>query len=218
MYDLRLHCPSTCLISGPSQSGKTVFVCKLLEEAEKLLENPACLQNVLFYYGHWQPIYDKLAKKGVHFFNHSPTKEEIKSLTEPFADSGGSLVIIDDFMQQIDADISYMFTVLSHHCNITLFLLSQNLFPKNPHFRDISLNATYILVFKNPRDSSQISAFARQFRPGNHKFIVQAYKDATMVPYSYIFFDNHQTTPDLIRVRSNIFADASPVKVWVPNT
>lgn len=183
-----------------------------------MLKNPAAMQNVLFFYSHWQPLYDDLEKLGVHFFNHLPSKEEVASLTEPYTDKGGSVLIIDDFMQEVNADISHMFTVLSHHCNITIFLLSQNLFPKNPVFRDISLNATYIVVFKNPRDSSQIAAFARQFRPGKNQFIVKVYEAATEKPYSYLFFDNHQTTPDLIRIRSDIFNDGTPMRVWIPNT
>ena len=40
-------------------------------------------------------------------------------------------------------------------------LLVQNLFPKNKETRTISLNAHYMVVFKNPRDKSQISHLTR---------------------------------------------------------
>ena len=38
-----------------------------------------------------------------------------------------------------------------------MLYLEQNLFPKNKESRTISLNFQYMVVFKNPRDASQIS-------------------------------------------------------------
>ena len=35
--------------------------------------------------------------------------------------------------------------------------------------RNISLNIHYIILFKNPRDSQQISTLARQMYPGNSR-------------------------------------------------
>ena len=60
------------------------------------------------------------------------------------------VVVIDDFMQELTKDVSLLFSTFSHHLNVTVFLLAQNLFLKNPVFRDISLNATYHFIFKNP--------------------------------------------------------------------
>ena len=93
--------------------------------------------------------------------------------------------------------------------------MTQNLFSKNPVFRDISLNATYNIIFKNPRDSSQISHFARQYAPGKAKMILDVYKKATQKPHTYLLFDNHQEMRDEVRIRSNILQEGgNPVLVW----
>ncbi len=108
------------------------------------------------------------------------------------------MVVIDDFMQELTKDVSILFSTLSHHLNVTVFLLTQNLFSKNLVFRDISLNATYNFKLKNPRDSSQISHFGCQYAPGKSSFITSVYEKATHLPHSYILFDNHQETPNSI--------------------
>ena len=215
MFDLRIRNPSTCLITGPTQSGKTTFIVNLFKNGTEIFQNTKCMQNVLFYYNQWQSLYDELKDLNVKFFNHIPTKEDVIAMCDPFKENGGSIMVIDDFMNDISDDIGYMFTVMSHHYNVTIFLLTQNLFPKNKHFRNISINSTYIAIFKNPRDSSQLSLFARQYQPGKSKFLINVYKEATKNPYSYLFFDHHQKTPDSLRIRSNIMRENDPVTVWV---
>ena len=48
--------------------------------------------------------------------------------------------------------------------------------------RTISLNAHYLILFKNPRDASQINHLAKQMYPTKSKFMVEAYRDATLPP------------------------------------
>ena len=75
-----------------------------------------------------------------------------------------------------------LFTKKSHHRNTSVLYLVQNLLPKNKESRTISLNSQYMVVFKNPRDASQMSHLARQMYPGRAKFVKEAFKDATSVP------------------------------------
>lgn len=216
MFDLRFESPSTWLISGPSQSGKTQFAITIVTKASKIFKNPEIAKNCIFYYKKWQEAYDQLKQDpSIVFVNKIPTTQDVGTRCGPFAKTGGSMVIIDDFMQDITADISEIFTVLSHHLNLTVLLLTQNLFPRNKYSRDISLNSTYIIVFKNPRDVSQISHLAKQLAPGRSKNILGAFSQATNSPYTYLLFDNHQKTPDNLRIRSDIFNPKEPVKIWV---
>jgi len=62
-------------------------------------------------------------------------------------------------------------------------------FYKNKHIRIISLNAHYMIIFKNPKDASQFASLARQMYPNKSAFAKKAYKDATQEPYSYLFVD-----------------------------
>ena len=61
-----------------------------------------------------------------------------------------------------------------------------------------------MVVFKNPRDASQMSHLARQMYPGRAKFVREALKDATSVPYCYLLVDLKQHTPEDMLLRTSI--------------
>ena len=98
------------------------------------------------------------------------------------------------------------FLICSHHCYRSILVLTQNIFNKGKHSRTMSLNSHYIVLFKNPRDATQISFLARQMYPKNSKFLEEAYFDATNEPFGYLFIDLKQATPNDNRVQSNIFS------------
>jgi hypothetical protein len=50
-----LQHPFTCIVAGCTQSGKTVWVKSLLENAQKTISPP--LQRIIWCYGQWQPSY-----------------------------------------------------------------------------------------------------------------------------------------------------------------
>ena len=81
-----------------------------------------------------------------------------------------------------------------------------------------SLNANYIIYFKNPRDRAQITYLARQIFPENVKFIQEVYKDATSKPHTYLLIDLKQDTPDDYRIRTNILPDEEPTFVYLQKT
>jgi hypothetical protein len=217
MHDLRFKNPSSFLLAGGSQSGKTTLTMNILRNIDRLFEDPRCKQNIIFYYHQWQHSYESFKKENIvkEWINKLPTQDDVLEKTLLYKDKGGSIIVIDDFAQEVTRDTVNIFSILVHHTNTVVFLLTQNIFPKNPVFRDISLNASYVIVFKNPRDSLQIVSFAKQFSPGNNKFVVDSYADATKRPYSYLLFDLHQTTPNILRLRSNIIpSEGEPMKIY----
>ena len=107
-------------------------------------------------------------------------------------------------MTEADKSVTHMFTRLSHHKGISVFFLVQNIFNKNKEMRTISDNSHYVILFKIPRNRSQVSYLARQMSPGNTGYIQNAYEIATLPPHGYLLFDFKQNTPDELRLRSNI--------------
>lgn len=95
----------------------------------------------------------------------------------------------------------------SHHNNISVIYLVQNLFHKSKEQRTISLNAHYIILFKNPRDMNQITHLAKQMYPGKNKFLQESFRDATSKPFGYLVIDLKQTTPEELRVRTDVFRE-----------
>jgi len=108
---------------------------------------------------------------------------------EDFDGSRPELLIIDDLMNELDESMANIFTKGSHHHNVSVVLLVQNMFHKNRHMRTISLNSHYLVLFKSPRDAAQIANLFRQMYPTDWRFAVDAYENATQEPYSYLLVD-----------------------------
>ncbi|KAK2144041.1 hypothetical protein NP493_4343g00006 [Ridgeia piscesae] len=119
-----------------------------------------------------------------------------------------NLLVIDDLMSETDERVTKLFTKKSHHCNTSVIYLVQNLFPKGKESRTISINAQYMVLFKNPRDNKQVVNLAKQMYPGRVKYMQDAFRDATSVPHGYLFVDLKQSTPEHLRLRSNILPDS----------
>ena len=196
--------PFTCLIAGPTGSGKTVFTVRLIENAPTLIEPSP--ERILWCYG----VYQK-------FFNNVKNVEFVEGLPdiESFDGKQRTLLIIDDLMHETDQRVSKLFTQVSHHKNLSVLYLTQNLFYDSKQNRTISLNSHYLVLFKNARDATQISHLASQMYPGKSKFMIEAYRDATSKPFSYLLVDLKPDTEDRVRVRSNIFPGEQTC-VYVP--
>ena len=69
---------------------------------------------------------------------------------------------------------------------------------------------TYIVVFENPTDQSQILHPACQMFPSKPKFLQAANVEETKDPFRYLFLDFHPNSPEFARVRGDIFM--SPVR------
>ena len=65
-----------------------------------------------------------------------------------------NLIVLDDLMAQSGKDkrIADVFTKESHHRNLSVIYIVQNIFHQRKEMRNISLNAHYIVLFKSPRD------------------------------------------------------------------
>jgi len=151
-------------------------------------------KKILWCYGVYQDLFDTL--QGVEFHDGVPDGETLQS---------GTLLILDDLMHEADDRVEKIFTKYSHHRHISIMLLTQNLFFKKT--RTIGLNAHYMILFKNPRDATQIAYLARQMFPSKSKFMIEAFKEATSQPYSYFVIDLKPDTEERMRLRSGIFPD-----------
>ncbi|GBM53880.1 hypothetical protein AVEN_64809-1 [Araneus ventricosus] len=146
------------------------------------------------------------------WFLEEPVIEFVQGLPDSYENC--DLIVIDDLMHQLDQKVSELFTVVSHHQNVSVILLLQNLFPKRKAMRDTSLNSHYIILFKNSRDMSQINCFARQLYPRNSHFMVDAYIKAAASPYEYLVVDLHPTTSEEHRLCDSLFPDHNGI-YWI---
>ena len=88
---------------------------------------------------------------------------------------------------------------------MSVIFLTQNLCFKSKQSRTVNINTQYIVLFKNPRDASQVATLGRQMYPGYSNFLVEAFKDATERPHGYLLIDLHPETLEKFRIRTKIF-------------
>lgn len=186
--------PFTSIVSGPTGSGKSVFVKKFVENIDRMMSPMP--DRIVWCYGEYQPLYDTI--KSVEFRSGLPNLDTLDPEQK-------NLIIIDDLMSETDERVASLFTKKSHHRNISVIYIVQNLFHKGKHHRTISLNAHYMVLFKNPRDVSQIYSMSQQMFPRNSSYMLQAFTTATSKPHGYLLIDMKQQTPDRLRLRTNIF-------------
>jgi len=212
MADLRLKCPFTMLLASPSKSGKSTLVSKLLSNQQAYFNPPST--ETYYFYNVWSPTFNQLLEEDVvtEFVKGLPTSEWIE---DKCSTNSNLTIVLDDQAGNITKDIAEIFSVGSHQYNLNLILLAQNLFTKNKYFRDASLNASYIILGKNPRDQSSVRHLAQQMFPGKSKELVDAYALATSQPYSHLLLDFNQSTPDHFRMRSNILSTDTPMAVYI---
>ncbi len=195
--------PFTCMAAGPTSSGKTVLIRLILKHHKSIIYFKAMSiekLKVLWAYGQWQNQYDEeIPNVEMRYVEGLPSEEEILS-DKPH------IIIIDDLMSELGSDkkLTNLFTKGSHHNDISVIFISQNIFHQGSQMRTISLNCHYMLLMKNPRDKAQIMALAAQIYPNNNKFLIEAFNDATKSQFGYIKVDMKQDTPDNLRVQTRI--------------
>lgn len=181
-------------------SGKSVFACNFLHNLH-LFDTP--ITRVHWYNTELAALPKKTSLPQhleVEYFNKIPDSFENES-GEPL------IVILDDLMHETSSNLaaSQLFTKKSHHNSITVLYLTQNCFHTGKQNRDISLNASYMVLFKTIRGKSQLNTLFQQIYPENWKPLQKIYKEVTTRPYSYLFIDLTQNTNDLLRIRTDIF-------------
>lgn len=195
--DFRLFNDRTMCVAGPSQSGKTTFLKKLLAHHNELFKIP--FQRVIWCYGNYQHNFHNELRTQGHVLHHGiPSVNDLR----PY-----DLIILDDLLSESESskDLTNMFTQTAHHLPCFVIFVTQNLFPKGKDARTRSLNTHYYAIFKNPRDKSQIEVLARQMMPTKSKSFISAFEDATQEPYGYLFIDFTQECDERFRFRTKLF-------------
>ena len=204
-YDIfKLHHPFSMLVAGPRGAGKSEFVKQLFSLKCYIMTDPP--ERIVWFYGRRQPdLFCSLAQEMpcIEFYERRHTNIGVM-----FDRSKRNICIIDidDLMQSVSGNqlVENHFTN-GRHLNLSVVFVSQNLFYTGKKCRTISLNSTYIVVFKNPRDQTQIRHLACQMFPSKPKFLQAAYEEETKDPYRYLFLDFHPNSPEFARVCGNIF-------------
>jgi len=184
--------PFNCIVAGPTMSGKSTFVHKLIQST---IVQPAPTK-IYWCFSEWQPFYEDILN--VEFVQGLPDFNALKT-DEP------KLLIIDDLMQELksDARLVQLFTKGSHHWNLSCIHIVQNLFFNG--LRTCRINAQYIILMNNPCDQLQVRNLGKQIFPGQLKYFMASYMDAISQAFGYLLIDLTQQTKPHLRLQTNIF-------------
>ena len=100
-----------------------------------------------------------------------------------------------------DQRIADLFPKDSHHRNISIVYLTQNLFPQGKACRDIALN---LVLFNNPINRQQMATLARRIYPSTSAIFMKRFEQATCPPYGYLVVDLKSIMPEQDRLQTDI--------------
>src|SRR6218665_3737489 len=127
--------PFSCKVSGPSGCGTTQITLRFNDHLEHMVR--PTIDKVLWCY---QEIFDKYSK--VHFHEGLPYLNALDCKDK-------TLFILDDLMSETDERVTQNIYKISPHRVASVLYLTQNLFYKGKHTRTLSLNAHFLVIFKN---------------------------------------------------------------------
>ena len=196
--DVRLKSPFTAIVAGPTGSGKTRMLTRLIMSAAEVADPPPA--EIIYCYGAWQEGYESLRDRVRFHEGMMDVKEEIP------ADGRNRWLIVDDLMEEAGAskNTSSVYTKYSHHRNVSVFMVVQNLFFGG---RTASINSHYFFLFKNPRDATGVRTLFTQMFPTNWRYAMESYTDATKQPHGFLLVDLKPQTPDDRRLLGNYGTD-----------
>ena len=106
-----------------------------------------------------------------------------------------------------DKRVLDLFTKPSHHQTITAIYLCQDLFPNGKFTKNISHNAHYIVVFKNPRDQLGLHNLLLQLFPMQWLEVIDKFRKVMERPFGYMLLDLHPISKDDQRVLSHLLKE-----------
>jgi hypothetical protein len=188
--------PFSCILSGASQSGKTVFIKNFIQHLD-IMVSPR-ITDVIISFTEDQP--------GYHEMKCMDSRVRLVRENDYDIWADNTLIIIDDQMTSSmkDNKIQELFTRGVHHKSISVVLITQDLFPPEKYARTVRRNANYLVVFRSPTFRSQVTSLGRQLYPGSKNVLAEAYCKATELPYTYLFVNLHPTCHEHLRLRSGI--------------
>ena len=203
--------PANILICGPSHVGKTVFVKQIVQHVNRLFHPE--IKEIIWCCATRPPWWAEFAHK-VTFVTEIPDPDSL----DP---SVPRLLIFDDWMgssTEINRLISKYFTKFGHHTNSSVIHIVQSVFNNaDKYHRIVSVNAHYLVIFRNLRDQNQIRILGSQLFPKNQGFFDSVLRDVTRNnPYGYLLVDLKPDTSPLIRLRTDIFPTSRTIAYLPP--
>jgi len=209
--DIRFQVPCSICVSGPSQSGKSHWILRLIQNRNVLFTSDFqqliyCIPENLSL--NPNPIFEQIKKSFQNAQIHIGLPDVAK-LSLNF-DNSPKLLVVDDLMSEFlnSYQMVHLLSIEVHHCNITTIFTLHNLFAPSKFGRTITRNINYKILFCNRLDIKEIRNISLQIS-NQPNFLNECftflYKEFTNEP-PYLVIDGHiKSKQKHFFVRSQIF-------------
>ena len=203
-FDARLQAPFTMVLAGPSSSGKSTFLCSLLKNTLRLINTE--FDYIVCFLGSSDTKLSELVPlygSKITFVEGLP-----KDFNSYINSSKNGLIVLDDLMSASTKDprVAELYTKTSHHENVSVCLVLQDIFHHGKERLSVLRNTNYLVLFINPLDRSVIHALAHRIDPVNKRAVIRMILYA-QTHYRYLLLDGKQGTLPEARYRTDIFND-----------
>ena len=99
------------------------------------------------------------------------------------------------------------------HRRLSTIYIKHNLFHQSKLGRDVELQNSHIVLFKSPRDVTQVTTFSTHLGLGLE--LVDWYQDATSVPFGHLLIDLSPRTDHRLRYCTD--TGSIPSKFYIPD-
>jgi hypothetical protein len=204
--DWRIPSPGSYTILGPSQSGKSELLIKLLKNPSIWIKKPKIviyaapsIDDRKDYIKRMSETCKETDESEFYATKVVPDEEKVRQMTE-FRDQP-VILILDDLLSFSDKTNIKKATQLGikgcHHGKITLFMCLQNPFPQGyPDFVTLSRNTTGKFIMYQTNDLRSIRNINSSMFPGTKDFLLYClFKAKTKLNCRYIFTNNSSFSP-----------------------
>ena len=204
---LVIHHPSRIIVAGPSGSGKSTWVRDLILHRDKCFSTPP--REILWFYKVESAVKHLVGQlpESVQYFQGLPEREAIQEMDSEIP----RLIVIDDQEDGVNSSntiVKDLFTVFSHHLNISVVFVVQNIYLKARLMKSITDQGQYLIHTKAAKGSQQIRTLGGQiFGKNGSRFVNWAMNHAfeNDSPFAYLLFDMHNLSKNWQRLRSSVF-------------
>ena len=218
MGRLKFQVPGNMCCYGPTCSGKSTWICKLLSDLEEHFEtkNGKPIKRIIYCYNSsFQNAFKTLQKKGVEFMEGMPA--DVESLFPEKMQPG--ILILDDLMSEMNREENalHTVTVTSHHNNIFLILTQQCLHPRGKNAVQLRQNFHYKVIFPYPADKQTVKRFLSNNENGEQlKWLYEYYMFCCEEYNRYFIIAAHPEDENrLATYRTNVLRGEEPQRILV---
>lgn len=197
--------PTQMILSGSTKAGKTTLITQILKHRQDMFDPP--LQQIFWFYTMESSI-EKPRQElpGVVFIEGQPTVDQLENMDVSIP----KLVVLDDLMSMTDKkdsfeDLKRLFTATSHHHNMSLVFIVQDIYV-NKNMTRLANQSENLIMMCNSGATYQVPMIAAKlFGAGMKPFIQWAMNDVCEhSSHGYLLLSKAAGTPQCHRVRSKI--------------